>query len=1050
MLDNINEIGEGVTPYKFSIGEETKYGMDYNFKTEDGDDYLVQFDQGFYEDEYDLAFFSVGSKGFMSDEETNKGRQFKIVSTVIEIVKDFLKETPGTTSIIFSGKNKEGGGINQRNLLYNKYVEKQIHNFPGWDYKIENGDTKIFKKESIRESIQLNGFAKYLVESFLQETNEKYNERIAIFPGGMKPPTVAHFHIVDEISKHPEITKLKVLIGPKERDGITDEQSLKIWNIYKKYLNNKVEFSKTTSLSPVKDVLDIVKNNPSNFYFLVFGREEDSNRFQSAKKYDNIKIINIKDVGDGISGTKARQQILDNNFEGLQRYLPVNLTFKERKEIWGLLTNNKIKLNEGSYDSIVNQVSSDVFNYWKQEFIKDPTQEQITFEKDYELEDSKGHLLEFSCIGYFKLEKDGDYIVDGGTDEGTEDKEAYLELKFQIDPTELPKTWSTISMDLKDVVRHEIEHITQSGYNVINSKEMKDDRVIRQMINSKKLPTSTYFKLEKEIDAMLQGMYLKAKKSHTPFKDVINDYFDKLEINDDDKNNILNVWEKRLKSLSLPPIKEDLIPGGLAQNKSLEDIAKHHDKKGYYDIKDMISSLEIQLKKGIEIEMEHTNDKNIAKEISMDHLWEDPNYYDKLETIEESKPIIEYKNQEILNPLLWENNKIKPKLREALLKVANTFYENLKTDIPLEDIILLGSSANYNWTEYSDIDLHLVLNYGEKENAELYKNLFDSKKIEFNNKYKLEYKNHSVEVYVQDVNEPNAAQGIYSLLKDEWLKEPTKEQIEVSDEEINRKVEPLMGKIDSYGKDTNVEEIHKLKDRIAKLRKTGLENEGEYSVENLAFKRLRNEGYLEKLSDLLKEKTIQNFGLNQINELEDNEIKYWANYFNVFNKLKDNPDKIYKILKTKLKGEQLNALAYFYDFLKQDNKQKLNEGQIQIEDPKIQEYIDKALEYCCNDLKITKPELILMDEEYSKDNSSFGGYSPVDKKVYLQIKNRNLKDLIVTLFHELNHHKQNLNNELKPESGQDGDDIENESNAYAGKLMRKFGRENPEIFTIFC
>jgi hypothetical protein len=116
--------------------------------------------------------------------------------------------------------------------------------------------------------------------------------------------------------------------------------------------------------------------------------------------------------------------------------------------------------------------------------------------------------------------------------------------------------WSTIYNDLIDVVRHEIEHLTQSGTNVIPSKEMADDQSIRQMINWGLLPQTEYFKLEKEVDAMLQGMYLKAKKSKTPFKDVINDYFEKVGLEGEDKQDVLNLWTKRLKALNLPPIKE--------------------------------------------------------------------------------------------------------------------------------------------------------------------------------------------------------------------------------------------------------------------------------------------------------------------------------------------------------------------------------------------------------------------------------------------------------------------------------------------------------------
>lgn len=112
-------------------------------------------------------------------------------------------------------------------------------------------------------------------------------------------------------------------------------------------------------------------------------------------------------------------------------------------------------------------------------------------------------------------------------------------------------------------------------------------------------------------------------------------------------------------------------------------------------------------------------------------------------------------------------------------------------------------------------------------------------------------------------------------------------------------------------------------------------------------------------------------------------------------------------------------------------------------------YLDKLLNYCCEDLQIKKPKVIIInDDKYTQENHSFGGYMPGGDKIYLVIKNRNLSDCARSLSHELRHHWQYLNNMIKPGDGKDGDEIENDANAYAGKIMRKFGRENPEIFTL--
>ena len=126
--------------------------------------------------------------------------------------------------------------------------------------------------------------------------------------------------------------------------------------------------------------------------------------------------------------------------------------------------------------------------------------------------------------------------------------------------------------------------------------------------------------------------------------------------------------------------------------------------------------------------------------------------------------------QDELNPKIWEDSKLKVKLREALLKVAQKFYDSLNIDLPLEDVLLLGSSANYNWMDASDIDLHLLIDYKSKPYSELLDKYFDTKKEEFNNKYNLTHQGHPVEVYVQDINDSKASQGIYSISDNKWIK----------------------------------------------------------------------------------------------------------------------------------------------------------------------------------------------------------------------------------------------------------------------------------------
>ena len=105
----------------------------------------------------------------------------------------------------------------------------------------------------------------------------------------------------------------------------------------------------------------------------------------------------------------------------------------------------------------------------------------------------------------------------------------------------------------------------------------------------------------------------------------------------------------------------------------------------------------------------------------------------------------------------------------------------------------------------------------------------------------------------------------------------------------------------------------------------------------------------------------------------------------------------------------------------------------------------KFVEYACRELNINEPQIhIINSPAYSQENKSFGGYIPSEQKILVVVHNRNMADILRTLAHELVHHMQNLKGDEL--NGDDGSEIENEANAQAGVIMRKFGRENPEIF----
>ena len=197
-----------------------------------------------------------------------------------------------------------------------------------------------------------------------------------------------------------------------------------------------------------------------------------------------------------------------------------------------------------------------------------------------------------------------------------------------------------------------------------------------------------------------------------------------------------------------------------------------------------------------------------------------------------------------LNPLLWDGDKLKPEIRNKLLQVARHFAEFL--DIPrhqLKDITVSGSNAAYGYSEYSDIDLHLVVDISDPAQAEL----FTAKKNHYNTTYNIKVKGIDVELYAQDSKQVHHSAGIYSVMNDQWISEPKHEIPQVSATEIKSKARNYAGRINQALRGNDLNTARETMDNIRRLRKAGLEQGGEYSVENLAFKLLRARGQIDKL-----------------------------------------------------------------------------------------------------------------------------------------------------------------------------------------------------------
>jgi hypothetical protein len=276
----------------------------------------------------------------------------------------------------------------------------------------------------------------------------------------------------------------------------------------------------------------------------------------------------------GHDNTPIQEDGRKTSIKNMDDYKKQNNPSGKVKDPFGLNQFARELMTEGAYDALTTKLTKLTINKWVADFKENPKRRQSFIDLDIEDVDGKGRDIEFNYVGQLKFSKKSDgYEVDGTSNSGEEkDKIPFIATLFTVNPKVLPQAWSQISADVSDVIRHELEHLTQSGENVRGAeydeegnmvkkgKYMEDDILIRDMINKLKLlPKSDYYKLEKEVDAMLQGLYLKAKKSKKPFADVINNYLDiapGIETKED-KEAILNLWRSRRKALSLPLFEEE-------------------------------------------------------------------------------------------------------------------------------------------------------------------------------------------------------------------------------------------------------------------------------------------------------------------------------------------------------------------------------------------------------------------------------------------------------------------------------------------------------------
>ena len=234
--------------------------------------------------------------------------------------------------------------------------------------------------------------------------------------------------------------------------------------------------------------------------------------------------------------------------------------------------------------------------------------------------------------------------------------------------------------------------------------------------------------------------------------------------------------------------------------------------------------------------------------------------------------ISSFKVQEELNPDIWyydgESYKMKPEIRISLLDIVKDYTDFIDVELDIDDVTLTGSLSNFNWSEFSDVDLHILTDFEGKD--PLLKKYLDSRRIIWNSLRSVTVKGFDVEIYVQDNNEPHFASGVYSVLYNEWIVEPKQEEVTIDSKKILSKAKNWMSQIDKIENNSKrvdpeevLKDIDRFKSKIKKYRGSGLQDKGEYSYENLTFKFLRRNEYLKKLNDVRNSLIDKNLTLDE-------------------------------------------------------------------------------------------------------------------------------------------------------------------------------------------
>jgi hypothetical protein len=373
-----------------------------------------------------------------------------------------------------------------------------------------------------------------------------------------------------------------------------------------------------------------------------------------------------------------------------------------------------------------------------------------------------------------------------------------------------------------------------------------------------------------------------------------------------------------------------------------------------------------------------------------------------------------------LNPKLWgKDEHLLPDVRTKLLEIAADFQEFLGiADLDVEDITISGSNAAFSYTPHSDIDLHLVVRK-PADSDQVYQELFNAKKYQYNDMHDIRIHGADVELYVQDANETPVSLGEYSIKNSNWIQVPRKQRAKIDQSVVKHKYEDLVARIQEALKTDDADHIAALLTKIKNMRQTGLDQHGEFGPENLAFKILRKQGHIQKLYAAQAAARDRELSLQE-RKKKKKRVRYGFGGYNmsVFGNDSGSED------------------AGGGESVKEHNSNKDHDI--------VQEFIqDTAHRLGIENMPTVE---LHQDADWSRAEHSFGMYEPESHTLHVNMANRHLMDILRTTAHELTHCRQNEISPLPDQAGETGSKWENQANATAGVIMRDYADAHPELF----